>query len=197
MHARRNAFLAAPLLLLNLSACTPSTGGQGISKLPTSASRPAGTSATTTVSTVPHQPPNAKNNGTTFDPCVAYTPDDLRSVGFDPEKTAGVESALVRGCIFYGAGFRVQIIVLNGTIDRFLRQDLFPGSRPITIDGLGGVTHRDSDGDIRSCYVDLPSQQATVSAIVVVSDAPALTQIPDACTKGVEVATLTAKKLPK
>ncbi|WP_232785643.1 DUF3558 domain-containing protein [Mycobacteroides chelonae] len=186
------------LLTLCPTACTTQTPGIA-RNADSSAAQP--TEATTAVapstSTIPHRPPTSKNNGTTFDPCVAYSPDDLREVGLDPTSIKEAESTLLRGCKWYGPGWRVQIQVLNGSIDRFLDPTLFPGSRPITIDGLNGATHRDEPGNMRNCAVEIPSQQATVSTIIEVSDAPALDQIPDACTKAVEVATLTAKKLPK
>ncbi|AMU53783.1 hypothetical protein A3O02_00055 [Mycobacteroides abscessus] len=128
---------------------------------------------------------------------MAYGTDDLRAVGLDPSSGKDIDSALLRGCKWYGAGWRVQVAVLNGSIERYRDQKLFPGSQPIIVDGLSGVTYRDEPGNMRNCFVEIPSQQATVGTIVEVSDAPALDQIPDACTKAVEVATLTAKKLPK
>ncbi|MUM23359.1 DUF3558 domain-containing protein [Mycobacterium sp. CBMA271] len=155
------------------------------------------TSTPAPTSTIPHKPPTSKNDGTSFDPCVTYGVDDLRGVGLDPASGVDIGSALLRGCKCHATGWRVQITVLNGTIDRYLNQNLFPGALPITIERLNGVTYRDEPGDMRSCFVELPSQQATVGIILVVSDAPALKQIPDACTKAVEVATLTAKKLPQ
>lgn len=193
------AALGAAMALAFTVSCTTSTDGHAISAGSASGRQDrtiTATTAATAVSTVPHQPPNSKNNGTTFDPCVAYTDDELRSVGFDPAKTVGTESSLQRGCKYYGAGFRVQISVLNGPIDRFYRQDLFAGSKPITIGGRTGAIFRDEPANLRNCFLELPSQQATVGAIVEVSDAPALDQIPDSCTKAIEVATLTASKLP-
>ncbi|WP_234802666.1 DUF3558 family protein [Mycobacteroides salmoniphilum] len=186
------------LLALSLTACTTETAGQAHSADSSAAqTAEATTAAAPSTSSIPHRAPSSKNNGTTFDPCVAYGPDELRKVGLDPASIKEAESTLLRGCKWYGSGWRVQIQVLNGSIDRFLDPNLFPGSQPITIEGLNGATHRDELGNMRNCAVEIPSQQATVSTIIEVSDPPALDQIPDACTKAVEVATLTAKKLPK
>lgn len=180
-----------------LAACTTVTDGRALTTSSAVISSGTPAASSTTASSIPHKSPSDKNNGTAFDPCVAYGDEDLRAVGLSPATGEDIDSSLQRGCIWSGAGWRVQVTVLNGSIDRFFNQDLFPGVQPITIEGLKGATYRDEPGDMRSCYIELPSQQATVGIILVVSDAPALTQIPDACTKAVEVATLTARKLPK
>ncbi|MBN7437930.1 DUF3558 domain-containing protein [Mycobacteroides abscessus] len=191
----RTASVWAPIVALSLTSCGTVTNGTAVSA--TSATSTEEAASTTSAPAIPHQPASKNNDGTTFDPCVAYGTDDLRAVGLDPASGKDIDSALLRGCKWYGAGWRVQVAVLNGSIDRYRDQKLFPGSQPIIVDGLSGVTYRDEPGNMRNCFVEIPSQQATVGTIVEVSDAPALDQIPDACTKAVEVATLTAKKLPK
>ncbi len=198
MRVVRTALASGFLLIASLTACTTETAGQAIGTSSTSAqATKSNTGATSSTSSIPHRSPTSKNDGTTFDPCVAYAENDLRGVGLDPSSIKEIDSTLLRGCKWYGAGWRVQITVLNGSIDHYLDQTQFPGAQSITIEGLSGATYRDEPGDMRSCYVELPSEKATVGIILAVSDAPALEQIPDACTKAVEVATLTAQKLPK
>ena len=186
------------LVAASISACTTETDGQALGAT-SSGAQPtqSSISATAPSPSIPHDPPNKNTDGTAFDPCAAFAPDDLRGVGIDPATVKAADSRLSRGCKWYGSGWRVQVVVINGTIDRYLNQDLYPGSQPVTIEGLGGAIHRDEPGNMRNCFVELPSQQATVATIVEVSDPPALQDIPDACTKAVEVATVTAKKLPK
>jgi hypothetical protein len=180
-----------------LAACTTVTDGRALTNSSTVTSSGIPATSSTTASSIPHKSPTDKNDGTSFDPCVAYGDEDLRAVGLNPATGEDIDSSLQRGCLWSGAGWRVQVTVLNGSIDRFFNQDLFPGVEPITVEGLNGARYRDEPGDMRSCYIELPSQQATVGIILMVSDAPALKQIPDACTKAVEVATLTARKLPR
>lgn len=186
---------------LTLAACSTVTDGN-VSTAPTSSDSPpsgasSGSKAPETITSIPHQPPDKNTDGTTFDPCIAYTADEIRRVGLDPATIQDVPSHLQRGCKWKGAGWRAQVTVLNGSIDRYLDPKLFPGSQPVTIEGLGGATYRSDPGDMQNCFVEIPSQQATVGTIVEVTDTPALQQIPDACSKAVEVATLTANKLPK
>ncbi|MGL5443890.1 MAG: DUF3558 family protein, partial [[Mycobacterium] stephanolepidis] len=99
----RKTFLLGLLLTLSPTACTTETAGLARSA-DSSVAQP--TEATTAVapstSTIPHRPPTSKNNGTTFDPCVAYSPDDLRAVGLDPASIKEAESTLLRGCKWYG-----------------------------------------------------------------------------------------------
>ncbi|OHU62958.1 hypothetical protein BKG85_16040 [Mycobacteroides chelonae] len=186
------------LAVASIAACTTETGGKPLSASSTSAqASKSSTTATTSASSIPHRSPTDKNDGTTFDPCAAYGDNDLRGAGLDPASVKEIDSTLLRGCKWYGTGWRVQITVLNGSVDHYLDQTQFPGAQPITIEGLNGATYRDEPGDMRSCYVELPSEKATVGIILAVTDAPALEQIPDACTKAVEIATLTAQKLPK
>ncbi|BAX95364.1 hypothetical protein MSTE_00011 [Mycobacteroides stephanolepidis] len=198
MKAGRVALLSGFLAAASITACTTQTGGEPLGTSSTGATATKSTtSAPTSASSIPHRSPTSKNDGTTFDPCAAYGDNDLRGVGLDPTSIKEIDSTLLRGCKWYGAGWRVQITVLNGSVDHYLDQTQFPGAQPITIEGLNGATYRDEPGDMRSCYVELPSEKATVGIILAVSDPPALDQIPDACTKAVEVATLTAQKLPK
>lgn len=198
MRAVRIALLPSFLLIASLTACTNETGGQALSTSSASAEpTKSSTMAPSSHSSIPHRSPTIKNDGTTFDPCVAYPDNDLRGVGLDPASIKEIDSTLLRGCKWYGPGWRVQITVLNGSVEHYLDQTQFPGAQPITIEGLSGATYRDQPGDMHSCYVELPSEKATVGIILAVSDAPALEQIPDACTQAVEVATLTAQKLPK
>lgn len=91
----------------------------------------------------------------------------------------------------------MQQTVLNRPITDYLNQDLFPGSAQITIEGLNAVRWRDEVGPQRVCHVELPAQKASARTPVRVRDPQAQKVIPDACTKAMNIATDTAKKLPQ
>lgn len=177
--------------LFTVTACSTVTSGE-----PSTTAAPTSSAPQAARHTVAHPPPSERNNGTSFDPCEAFTDDDLRSVGLDPATIKATKSSFVRGCIWNGVGWNVQIGVLNGSVDRYLNQDSFAGAQPIVVGGLNGVSYRDEPGNLRSCYVELPSEKSTVGTALDILD-PANAKIPDACTKAVEVATMLAPKLPK
>lgn len=62
---------------------------------------------------------------------------------------------------------------------------------------LGAVEWRDDVDPQRACDIEIPSQQSAVGTLVRVNDTHAEKVIPDACTKAMEIATVTATKLPK
>ncbi|TDZ78782.1 hypothetical protein DE4585_04619 [Mycobacteroides salmoniphilum] len=157
----------------------------------TSASPPTGNAVP-----APHQTPNANTDGTTFDPCLAYSVAELNKWGLDPATVKGVDDGLQRGCIWDGKGWYVQQLVINRSISEYLDTDNYPDAQPLTIAGLQGSQHRLSQPGTGFCSVQIPSQRAVVATLVNV-DAGAATRIPDACTKAIEIATDTAAKLPK
>ncbi|WP_081252326.1 DUF3558 family protein [Mycobacteroides chelonae] len=144
----------------------------------------------------PHQTPNSNTDGTTFDPCVAYSAAELSKWGLDPATVKGVDDGLQRGCIWNGKGWYVQQLVANRSISEYLDTNNYPDAQPLTIAGLQGSQHRLSQPGTGFCSVQVPSQKAVVATLVNV-DAGAATRIPDACTKAIEIATDTVAKLPK
>ncbi|WP_100451177.1 DUF3558 domain-containing protein [Mycobacteroides abscessus] len=200
MPVRRIALLAALIsvaVAVNLSACGTTTGG-----IATTAPSIAGSSSTSaTVSnslTSPHPPPNQYNDGTTFDPCLAFTADELRSWGVKPETVEdnGSPDLVQRGCTWSGDGWFINITVLNRPVSDYLNHDNFPGSQSTQVGGLDGVTFRAAGSD--NCWVSLPAQRASVGTSVSILD-PKLgpRAVPDTCAKALAVATVVAGKLPK
>lgn len=187
---------AAVLATLACSTTTTTSGD------PTTASAASSAASSPTVTNTlpgPHPPPTDNNNGTSFDPCLTYTADELKDWGVSPGSVEDIANSpgLQRGCIWYGNGWDIQQTVLNRSVEEFLNQKLFPGAEPVTIGGLNGVRWRDEADPQRVCYVELPSQNATVGTIVGIRNPKAQKEIPDACTKAEAIATDTAKKLPK
>ena len=183
-----------------LAGCTKTvTSGDATTASSAGASSVSTSPATTSTLPGPHPPPSDNNDGTSFDPCLAYTADELKNWSVAPGSVEDLANTpgLQRGCKWQGDGWELQQTVLNGSIDRFRDQELFPESEAINIDGLGAVKFRKPADDMTVCYVELPSQKATVGTIVGINSPAAQRAIPDACTKAMRIATDTAKKLPK
>ncbi|MCA4749575.1 DUF3558 domain-containing protein [Mycobacteroides abscessus] len=192
--------LAACAAILGLSGCTTTvTSGDATTASSVNTSAVVTSPAATNTLPGPHPPPNDNNNGTSFDPCLAYSAAELKSWGVAPGSVEDIANSpgLQRGCVWYGDGWDVQQTVLNGSVDRFRNQELFPGSEPVVIEGLDAVRWPDEVDPKRVCYVELPSQRATVGTIVGIRNPQAQRVIPDACAKAMAIATDTAKKLPK
>ncbi|MUM16527.1 DUF3558 domain-containing protein [Mycobacterium sp. CBMA271] len=151
----------------------------------------------------PHPPPNSSNDGTTFDPCLAYSAEEIRAWGVNPTKVEdlGTKDPDLRGCIWSSGGadhWTVSQLVINRQVSEYLDQRAYRGSRPIELGGLAGAVYYPLPGghDI-SCEVALPSQHAVVSVGVMTFGIDAQKLIPDPCAKAIEVATRVAPVLPQ
>lgn len=197
----RSVLVLAVCAAVGLAGCSTSTITSIDATKASSTGSVAGSSSTVATNTLqaPHPQPNTNNNGTSFDPCLAYTADELKSWGVAPGSVEdkGVKDTIQRGCLWKGDGWVLQQLVVNRQIDEYLDQELFPGAEAITVGGLSAVKFRSPPDDMTGCYVEIPSQKATVGTIVSVRDSKAKQAIPDACTKAVAIAEDTAKKLPK
>ncbi|RIU19750.1 DUF3558 domain-containing protein [Mycobacteroides abscessus] len=197
----RSVLVLAVCAAVGLSGCSTSTITSIDATKASSTGSVAGSSSAVATNTLqaPHPQPNTNNNGTSFDPCLAYTADELKSWGVAPGSVEdkGVKDTIQRGCLWKGDGWVLQQLVVNRQIDEYLDQELFPGAEAITVGGLSAVKFRSPPEDMTGCYVEIPSQKATVGTIVSVRDPKAKQAIPDACTKAVAIAEDTAKKLPK
>lgn len=182
-----------------ISACGTTTGGIA-STAPSAAGAPSTNTTVSNSLVSPHPAPNQHNDGTTFDPCLAFTADELRSWGVNPESVedAGAPDRIQRGCTWIGDGWFTYVAVLNRPVSDYLNQENFPGSKPIQVGGLDGVTYQATGSGLPDCWVELPSQQASVGTLVSIQD-PKLgpKAVPDTCAKATAVATVVAGKLPK
>ncbi|SPX80330.1 DUF3558 domain-containing protein [Mycobacteroides abscessus] len=198
---RRSVLVLAVCAAVGLSGCSTSTITSIDATKASSTGSVAGSSSTVATNTLqaPHPQPNTNNNGTSFDPCLAYTAGELKSWGVAPGSVEdkGLKDTIQRGCLWKGDGWVLQQLVVNRQLDEYLDQELFPGAEAITVGGLNAVKFRSPPEDMTGCYVEIPSQKATVGTIVSVRDSKAKQAIPDACTKAVAIAEDTAKKLPK
>lgn len=182
-----------------LVACGHTTGGTAT--VVSSPSEATQTSVSVSNS-LPSPPPapNKFNDGTTFEPCRAFTGDELTSWGVKPDTVHidGGPDFVQRGCGWDGDGWTTYVAVLNRPVSDYLNHDTFPGSQSIQVDGLDGVAFRPRGGDVNSCWVVLPSQQAAVGTMVGILDQQrGRRAVPDTCTKVMEIATVVAGKLPQ
>lgn len=192
--------VTACVTILGLSGCSTTITSVDATKASSTGSVGASPSAMATNTLPgPHPPPTDNNNGTSFDPCLAYTADELKSWGVAPGSVEdkGVGDTVQRGCKWTGDGWVVQQLVVNQLIDRYFNNPAFPGAQAIAVDGLTAAQYRKPVDDMTICYIDLPSEKASVGTIVSVRDRKAKQMIPDACTKALEIASVTAKKLPR
>lgn len=189
-----------------LAGCSTTTSGSPARGASTSASTSGSASLpTSSVSipytlTAPHPPPNKDNNGTSFDPCVAYTAAEIRSWGVDPEKVedTGTQGLDVRGCGWTADGWQLAQTVINNPLSDYLDNPQYPVAHRETIGGLDAVVYQDRVTGASGCTVALPSQQATVHVLAsIYNEKTGRKGLPDPCAKAIEVAAFVATKLPK
>ncbi|WJR35451.1 DUF3558 domain-containing protein [Mycobacteroides immunogenum] len=149
--------------------------------------------------TAPHPPPNHWNDGTSYDPCLTYTADQIRSWGVDPAKVddVGVEDRQLRGCRWSSDGWSVELSVANTKVSSYLDRELFDNPRSITVAGLQAVQYDGGIPQAPACTVVLPVRNATVGVIVAIVDPKRAKGVTDPCAKATEVATAVAPSLPK
>lgn len=183
--------------------CGPSTSitksSAGETTTSSSASTPAPPqSPVSSTLTAPHPPPNHWNDGTSYDPCLTYTAEQIRSWGVDPArvKDRGIEDRQVRGCRWSADGWSVGLTVANTKVSSYLDPTLFDNPRPIKVAGLDAVIFQGGSAGAPVCTVSLPVQNASVGVVVVIAD-PKNSSLSDPCAKATEVATAVAPTLPK
>lgn len=186
--------------VLLVAGCSKSPGITKSAEVTGSTSTSSAASSRPQVSstlTAPHPPPNHWNDGTSYDPCLTYTAEQIRSWGVDPArvKDRGVEDRQVRGCRWSADGWSVGLTVANSPVSAYLDRDLFDNPRSITIAGLQAVQYDGGVPQAPACTVALPVQKASVGVVVVIAD-PKNASLSDPCAKSIEVATAVAPTLP-
>ncbi|MDO3093251.1 DUF3558 family protein [Mycobacteroides abscessus subsp. abscessus] len=182
------------------AGCSTSTG---ITK-PADATSSASATATAqpqvpSTLTAPHPPPNHWNDGTSYDPCLTYTAEQIRAWGVDPAQVddRGVEDRQLRGCRWSADGWSVELSVANTKVSSYLDAKLFDNPRSVTVAGLQAVQYDGGIPQAPACTVILPVQNATVAVVVAIVDPKRAKGVSDACAKSIEVATAVAPSLPK
>ncbi|OHU31729.1 hypothetical protein BKG76_00340 [Mycobacteroides franklinii] len=151
----------------------------------------------------PHPPPDEHSDGTPFEPCTAFTAEELRGWGVDPSTVDDMSVEmhnLIRGCAWWqtNESWSLTINVLNASVERYLRPDkLLKLQEPVTVGGLSGAVNSSSGRQIH-CDIVLPSRKAVVFfSVRVTSGREGALLVPDACNKAVDVATAVAGRLPQ
>ncbi|MEU9804627.1 DUF3558 domain-containing protein [Mycobacterium sp. NPDC050853] len=185
--------------MVALSAgCNSAVDGQPLSAISKTTGSNTSSSAPTVTNTLPgpHPPPNQFTDGTSFDPCFAYSSSEIESWGVSPSNVVdvGADNELVRGCRWRGDGWNVSQLVANRTVSEFLA---YPDAKSTEIGGLQGAVYWNPPGTRERCEVVLPSQRAVVSTGVHVLDSKAERTVPDLCQKAIDIAAQTAPRLPR
>jgi hypothetical protein len=190
-----------PALVIAAAGCSISTPGTPAPASTTPGAAPSNVSSSVPYTlTAPHPSPGKGNDGTTFDPCIAYTAEEIRSWGVDPGtvEDTGTQGLRTRGCRWSGDGWSISQSIINNPVEKYLDTPVYPGSRRETIGGLDGVVYQAPEVGDLMCTAALPSQQGTVHIVVGIYNEKAGRQaVPDLCVKAVEVATFVVTKLPK
>jgi hypothetical protein len=132
-----------------------------------------------------------RSDGTTFEPCSAFSTEDLAKwgVGLQPYGQAGSPDKPAHGCQWnapdcasagHGADtcWSLSVIVTNRTIADHVRVE---GAREQTVAGRTAAISTDGP---ETCYVTVPAERATVS-ISITSNS---TAVVDPCAKAMTVA---------
>ena len=173
---------AVTVFYLTISACSVSgEGAQPGLGSPTSQSLPSASTSTSTsveVSLPFHNPfPNrwnSSNDGTTFEPCVAFSEKELLRFGVDPaviEDAALVDGQGVRGCEwFMPRSFSLNVVVTNSTsLDDYKsgRGELLWKPDLVVDDRVVGIAQLNSDDHV--CMTYIQSSAAIVATSVVIT----------------------------
>lgn len=195
--------LACAAMLL-AAGCSTSTGITKPADVTSSASPSASATATAqpqgpSTLTAPHPLPNHWNDGTSYDPCLTYTAEQIRAWGVDPAQVddRGVEDRQLRGCRWSSDGWSVELSVANTKVSSYLDAKLFDNPRSVTVAGLQAVQYDGGIPQAPACTVILPVQNATVAVVVAIVDPKRAKGVSDACAKSIEVAAAVVPSLPK
>lgn len=189
-----------------LAGCSTPTDGEAVRSI-SSNSRQSSRSAAppplvSNTLPAPHPPPNEYTDGSTFEPCAAFTADELRNWGVDPANVddVGLENPLLRGCRWRPANrsWSLGIRVHNSAVEKYLEPDnTLKLQEPVTVGGRSGAMSS-PDGRQHACDVIVPSQKAVVIFTVRVYSGDAGPKlVPDACNKAIDIATTVAGRLPQ
>ncbi|BAX98837.1 hypothetical protein MSTE_03537 [Mycobacteroides stephanolepidis] len=133
-----------------------------------------------------------RSDGTTFDPCHAFTPSELRNWGLTPQQVyavGGVNTGL-RGCEWESAS-NTEIWNLNMFVSNVTVQSMWDkGEKKIAVAGVDAAQHQEPE----MCVVTLPAQRSSVSVNLGGDSGRAGI---DLCAKAVEIAKGTLPKIPK
>ncbi|NMD56334.1 MULTISPECIES: DUF3558 domain-containing protein [Tsukamurella] len=181
-----------------LSACAVSVEGQAV---------PEGRAAGVSARPLPFVPKykertNERNNGTSFEPCTAYSAEEMRALGADPATLQDVmisDSPNYRGCQWQSpdrTGYFSQELGNEVSVEVYkAKQSRRPWQRDRTISGRTVIvtTERDS-----GCFASFMSEGAIIHSVFHADgkDAKPSPGLVAECNKAIEWATLAISKAP-
>ncbi|MGZ9825512.1 DUF3558 domain-containing protein [Tsukamurella ocularis] len=183
-----------------LSGCTVAVAGQAIP------AEGAGTQISkASTDALPFTPrfggrTNERNDGTTFEPCAAYSDEEMRALGADPRTLADAaisESPNYRGCHWQtsdGAGRYSQIVGNERSTEAYkAKQSYRPWQADRVVDGRVVIVSTEDGG----CFASFMSQRAMVhSSFRIGSAGKPTVDLVTECDKAIEWATLAISKAP-
>lgn len=192
VHARISAvtFLVkwaiVPLVALSCVGCS---GG----KTEPPKATPSG--GTASASQAPTAVDPERSDGTAVDPCWVPRPQQLDKWGVKRQfdYRAGSPPEVVRGCLWSGAGWTLNLMVSNKPLSNYLNPDRHHGAQKTQVSGLPAVTENDAEG----CYVYFPVEKSTFMVSAGTNEKLQPPTPPDLCTKAFEIANDIAPMLPK
>ncbi|WP_232015599.1 DUF3558 domain-containing protein [Tsukamurella paurometabola] len=145
---------------------------------------------------------NERNNGTTFEPCTAYSDEEMRALGADPATLEDVmisDSPNYRGCQWQSpdrTGYFSQELGNEVSLETYkAKQSHRPWQRDRTIKGRNVIvtTERDS-----GCFASFMSQGAIIHSVYYADGKGAQPSpgLVTECNKAIEWATLAISKAP-
>ena len=154
----------------------------------TSAPRQARTSSSLTPQQFSVDP--QRSDGTTFDPCRAFSSGALTKWGVDPKPYAqvGTPAQPARGCEWKAPDWDFTVLVANKTIADYVRDQ---GARELPVAGRTGAI---GTGGPDTCYVTVPAQRASVSIGIGITSSN--TAVVDPCAKATAIAADVVTYLP-
>ncbi|MBS4104427.1 DUF3558 domain-containing protein [Tsukamurella paurometabola] len=183
-----------------LSGCAVGVAGQ-----PTPAEGIGAQSTEASLAALPFIPKfggrtNERNNGTSFEPCVAYSEDEIRALGADPRTLADAaisDSPNYRGCHWQssdGVGRYSQIVGNERSTEAYkAKQSYRPWQADRLINGRVLIVSTENAG----CFASFMSQGAMVhSSFRIGSAGTPSADLVTECNKAIEWATLAISKAP-
>ncbi|GAA4392099.1 DUF3558 domain-containing protein [Tsukamurella soli] len=141
---------------------------------------------------------NHRNDGSSFEPCTAYSSAELRSIGIDPASVsdaAGHDSPNIRGCHWKrGDAGPSQFVTNPAGLDRYKRLQRDKRWSPDTI--VNGRRIAVATGDDDTCGAAFESQRALVVTLITAYPQRTGRSLDEECAWVVRFASMAAARAP-
>lgn len=184
--------------MVALSGCSVAIGGYGV---PDFVSAPATSTLPLPFTPTIAERTNDRNDGTSFEPCTAYTGDEIRSLGADPGTISDAgfsDSPNFRGCSWVSPDKAGQLDQILGNEESLVKYKTIQSHRPWRADmQIGGRTVIWTTEDDDGCFASFMSQKAIVhSSYRTTSAGNPSPGLVEECRIAIAFATLAISKAP-